>query len=62
MPCKTAHLYVPEFMRHLGIELLNMPQRARAEVAEGMAPGGTVGILASPAMRDTGLFSDFLAG
>lgn len=61
MPCNTAHLYAAQIEEAVGIALLNMPKLACAQAAQGMKHGGIVGILASPATNNTGLFGDFLA-
>lgn len=61
MPCNTAHLYAVQIEENVGIDLMNMPRLACAEAAQGMARGGIVGILASPATNTTGLFANFLA-
>ncbi|WP_316247476.1 Aspartate racemase [Roseobacter fucihabitans] len=61
MPCNTAHLYAPQIEQQVSIDLLNMPKLACAQVAAGLKPGDTVGILASPATNSSGLLGGFLA-
>lgn len=60
MPCNTAHLYAAQIEERVGIALLNMPQLACAQAAQGMELGGIVGVLASPATNSSGLFEGFL--
>lgn len=61
MPCNTAHLYALQIEKNVGIALLNMPELACSRAVQGMQRGGIVGILASPATNDSGLFAGFLA-
>jgi aspartate racemase len=61
MPCNTAHFYAPAIKAAVGISLIDMVALS-VEHAAGLAPlGGTVGVLASPAVRLTGLFDRALA-
>ncbi len=55
MPCNTAHLYGDAIRAAVSIELLDMVALA-ADVCAGARREGPVGILASPAVRRTGLF------
>jgi aspartate racemase len=56
MPCNTAHHYAGAIRGAVGIPLIDMLALS-AEHAARLAPaGGTVGVLASPAVRLTGLF------
>lgn len=61
MPCNTAHLYARQIEEGVKIPFLNMPKLACAQAALGMAQGGSIGILASPATNSSGLFGGFLA-
>lgn len=61
MPCNTAHHYAPAIRAAVSIPLLDMVALSVAQ-ARALAPaGGKVGILASPAVRRTGLFEPALA-
>ena len=53
--CNTAHNWLGEVARAVNIPVLDMVALATAEAAR-RAPGGRVGILASPAVRLTGLY------
>lgn len=53
--CNTAHNWREEVARAVTIPVLDMVALASAEAAR-RAPGGRVGILASPAVRLTGLY------
>jgi len=55
MPCNTAHHYAPAIRAAVTVPLIDMVALSVAHAA-GLARGGTVGILASPAVRRTGLF------
>ena len=55
--CNTAHNWRPEVARAVGIPVLDMVAIATAEAAR-KAPGGRLGILASPAVRLTGLYEE----
>ncbi|MDO9525094.1 MAG: amino acid racemase [Gemmobacter sp.] len=56
MPCNTAHHYAPAIRAAVSIPLLDMVALSVMH-AQGLAgPGGKVGILASPAVRQIGLF------
>ena len=61
MPCNTAHHYAPAIRAAVTIPLIDMVALAAAEAARRVGPGGRVGILASPAVRSTGLFDAALA-
>lgn len=56
MPCNTAHHYADAITAAVQIPLLNMIDLAVQHAAEKLGKGGCVGILASPAVRKTGLF------
>lgn len=62
MPCNTAHHFAPEIEAAVRIPFLNMPNLAAAEALRQVGEGGKVGVLASPAVRKTGLFDKALAG
>ena len=56
MPCNTAHHYAGAITDAVQIPLLNMIDLAAQHAAGKLEKGGCVGILASPAVRKTGLF------
>jgi aspartate racemase len=61
MPCNTAHHYAPAIRASVQIPLIDMVSLS-VETAVSLAPkGGRVGVLASPAVRLTGLFDRALA-
>ena len=57
--CNTAHAYYRDIQAAVRIPVLNMISLA-VERAVQEAPGSSVGILASPAVRSTRLYSDLL--
>lgn len=60
MPCNTAHHYAGAIRAAVKVPFLDMV-KASADLARRLVgPGGRVGILASPAVRMTGLFDDAL--
>ncbi len=62
MPCNTAHHYAPAIRRATTIPLIDMVALSVAHAARLAGAGGTVGILASPAVRKIGLFDRAFAG
>ncbi len=56
MPCNTAHHYAPCIRAAAGIPLIDMVQLSVAQAARLVGKGGRLGILASPAVRQIGLF------
>ena len=56
MPCNTAHHYAPAIRAAVSVPLIDMVALSVAHAAGLSGPGGTVGILASPAVRRIGLF------
>lgn len=56
MPCNTAHYYAGAITTAVDIPLLNVIDLAAAYASTAVGSGGRVGILASPAVRRTGLF------
>jgi aspartate racemase len=56
MRCNTAHNYADAITDAVQIPLLNMIDLAAEHAAQQIGKGGTVGILASPAVRQTRLF------
>lgn len=56
MPCNTAHHYAAAITGAVDIPLLNMIDLAAEHAARAVGKGGHVGVLASPAVRQTGLF------
>ena len=61
MPCNTAHHYAPAIRAAVSVPLLDMVALSVAHAATLVAPGGQVGILASPAVRKVGLYDISLA-
>ena len=60
MPCNTAHYYAPSIVGAVSIPLLNMVELAVDHASKRLGAGGRVGVLASPAVRRTGLFDTLL--
>jgi len=56
MPCNTAHFYAPVIEDAVQIPLLNMLELTANRVASLELSNRTVGVLASPAARLTGIF------
>ena len=56
MPCNTAHHYADAIKDAVEIPLLNMVDLAVEHAVAALGSGGTVGMLASPAVRLTALF------
>jgi aspartate racemase len=56
MPCNTAHHYAPAIRAAVSVPLIDMVTLSVAHAARLAGPKGTVGILASPAVRRIGLF------
>lgn len=56
MPCNTAHYYADAIRAAAAVPLIDMVGLSVARAAALAGPGGTVGILASPAIRKIGLF------
>jgi aspartate racemase len=61
MPCNTAHHYAPVIRAAVDVPFLDMIELSTAEAARRTGSGGTVGILASPAIRRVGLFEKALS-
>jgi aspartate racemase len=61
MPCNTAHHYASAIRAVSTVPFLDMIDLSAARAAARVGPGGTVGILASPAVQLTGLFDAALA-
>ncbi len=61
MPCNTAHFYAPAIRAAVKVPLIDMIKLAVDEAAAQVAHGGSVGVLASPAVRRIGLFDAALA-
>lgn len=62
MPCNTAHHYAPAIRAATTIPFIDMVALSVAHAASLGPKGGTLGILASPATRLTGLFDAAFAG
>ena len=56
MPCCTAHHFAEEIGQSVSIPFLNMVQLAVCDSARLVSPGGSVGVLASPATMKINLF------
>jgi len=61
LPCNTAHHYAGFITDRVAIPFLNMPQMTCDALAGLVLSGSHIGILASPATNQTGLFQDFLS-
>lgn len=61
MPCNTAHHYADAIRAAVPVPFLDMVELSVAHAARLAGPGGTVGILGSPALRKVGLFEAPLA-
>lgn len=61
MPCNTAHHYADEIRASVSVPLIDMVALSVTHAASLVQAGGTVGVLASPAVRLTGLFDRALA-
>ncbi|MDL2398927.1 aspartate/glutamate racemase family protein [Rhizobium mayense] len=61
MPCNTAHHFVPAISAATSVPFLNMVELSVRRARQLAAPGGRVGILASPAVRRIKLFESALA-
>ncbi len=60
MPCNTAHHYAGEIAAAVSVPFLNMVELSADRAAQMLEPGASVGMLASPAVRMTGLFDTAL--
>ncbi|MFT7595890.1 MAG: aspartate racemase [Paracoccaceae bacterium] len=56
MPCNTAHHYAGAITGVVNLPLLNMVDMAADLPVDTLGPGGSVGMLASPALQRAGLF------
>lgn len=56
IPCNTAHHYAPAIRAATRVPLIDMVQLSVAHAAHLAGQGGRIGILASPAVRQVGLF------
>ena len=61
MPCNTAHHYAGAITRAVHIPFLNMVDLAAEHAVQALGADGCVGMLASPAVRHTGLFENALS-
>ncbi|HEY6919502.1 MAG TPA: amino acid racemase [Tabrizicola sp.] len=61
MPCNTAHHYAPDIRAAVKVPFLDMVDLSVTRAATLAGVDGTVGILASPAVRRIGLFDARLA-
>jgi len=60
MPCNTAHHYAPQIAAAVSIPLLNMVELSADAALRAAGRGAGVGIIASPAVRLTGVFEPAL--
>ncbi|MEY3003812.1 MAG: hypothetical protein RLZZ491_988 [Pseudomonadota bacterium] len=60
MPCNTAHHYADDIRRAVGIPFLDMVQASAQAARAALGAGGKVGLLASPAVAQVGLFDRVL--
>ncbi|MEX1663784.1 aspartate/glutamate racemase family protein [Thioclava sp. 15-R06ZXC-3] len=56
IPCNTAHHYLPAIRATVAVPVLDMVQLSIARAASLAGPGGTVGVLGSPALLQVKLF------
>lgn len=56
MPCNTAHAYLPAIRAAIGVPFLDMIELTAAQLAAMDLPRRRVGMLASPAVRNVGLY------
>ncbi len=61
MPCNTAHHYAPAIKAAVAVPFLDMIALSVAKAASLAKGRGSIGILASPAVRKIGLFDTALA-
>lgn len=61
MPCNTAHHYAARIRAEVGLPLLDMVARSARAAAEIAGTGSRIGMLASPAVKSTGIFDRALA-
>lgn len=62
MPCNTAHHYADAIRAAVAVPFLDMVALSAGYAHSLVGQGGTVGILASPAVRRVGLYDAALAG
>lgn len=60
MPCCTAHHFAPNIKNATSVPFLNMVDLTAKAIAQALPAGSQVGILASPANQETGLFDKAL--
>jgi len=61
MPCNTAHFYIDDVARAVCVPIIDMVQLTVDHIADAMPQVRTIGILASSASIDTGLYQRPLA-
>lgn len=61
MPCNTAHHFAPAIRAAVDIPFLNMVELSADHAARALAPGASVGLLASPALHRTGIMDAALS-
>lgn len=60
MPCCTAHHFAPSITRATSVPFLHMVDLTAEAIAQAVPKGSQIGILASPANQQTGLFDKAL--
>lgn len=61
MPCNTAHNYAAEIQQAVRIPLLNMVELTARKILQTIGSAKPVGILASPAIKITGIYDKAFA-
>ncbi len=56
MPCNTAHNYTDAIRTAVSIPFLSMVELAAQDVGRTVEPGARIGVLASPAVKATGIY------
>lgn len=59
MPCNTAHAYAPHIVAATPLPFLDMRTATMSNLRKTCTPGMRIGMLASPAVRIVGVFTDF---
>ncbi|MFC7404595.1 aspartate/glutamate racemase family protein [Georgenia alba] len=60
-PCNTAHVWLPDVARDVGVELLSIVDTAVDAALEEVGSGGTVGVLGTHATIASAIYQDGLA-
>ncbi|MGV0821200.1 aspartate/glutamate racemase family protein, partial [Martelella sp. AMO21009] len=62
MPCNTAHHYADKIREAVAIPFIDMVRLTVDAISSETRPGAKIGMLASPAVRITGVFDKAFAG